>query len=64
MKAQVSTIITMQLSYDRYDNFIKTKTFEESEPITNIKKWIDCLKEDQLQGTCMSNVNIEFIDED
>ena len=64
MKAQVSTIITMQLSYDRCDNFIMTKTFEESEPITNIRVWVDGLKKDQMQGTGMSNVNIEFIDED
>jgi len=64
MKARVTTIITQQLSYNRCDEIIKTKTFDMSEPISKIKEYVDSLKHLQMEGTLMSNVNIEFLNED
>ena len=60
MKATVTTIITQRLSYDRCDEFVKVKTFDESEPISKIKDWVEYLKTQQAQGTGISNVCIEF----
>ena len=60
MKVTVTTIITQQLAYDRCDEFVKVKTFDESEPISKIKDWVEYLKTQQMQGTGMSNVCIEF----
>ena len=44
MKVTVTTIITQQLAYDRCDEFVKVKTFDESEPISKIKDWVEYLK--------------------
>ena len=60
MKAEVSTIITVQLAYDRCDDFIETRVFDGSEPISKIKEWADSLKARQMEGTEMSNINIRF----
>jgi len=60
MKVTVTTIITEQLAYDRCDNFIKVKTFDESEPISSIKEWVEGLETQKMHGTGMSNVCIEF----
>lgn len=64
MKARVITIITQQLSYNRCDDVIKTKDFDESEPISKIREYIESLEHIQMEGTLMSNVNIEFVKED
>ena len=64
MKARVTTIITQQLSYNRCDDITKTKTFDISEPISKIKEYVDSLKHLQMEGTLMSNVNIEFLNDD
>lgn len=60
MKAEVSTIITVQLAYARCDDFIETRVFDGSEPISKIKEWADSLKARQMEGTEMSNINIRF----
>lgn len=64
MKARVITIITQQLSYNRCDDVVKVKEFDESEPISKIREYIESLEHIQMEGTLMSNVNIEFIKED
>ncbi len=63
MKARIGTIITVQLAYDRCDNVIKTKDFNMDTPIEKIKDWIESIKKEQMPGTGMSNVCIEFMDE-
>lgn len=56
----VQTIITKQLSYDRCEDFIKTKSFKQTDPLYLINDWIKELEKEQMNGTEMSNVNIIF----
>ncbi len=62
MKVRVLTTITQQPSYSRCDDFIKTKTFDENERIAKIRDYIESLKPIQMEGTVMSPITIEFID--
>ena len=63
MKARVNTTISKQLSYDRYDDIVKIAEFDENEPISEIRKWKEGLEKEQMDGTVMSPIRIEFIEE-
>lgn len=63
MKVQVTTIITEQVSFDRYEDKIKVGVFDSNEPISSIHAWLNVLDKQRIAGTGKSNVNIEFLEE-